>query len=162
MRRSEMTIPPSRQDEKLGPVESGSEGRISRTCFRWESKAAAKSSTGKASPPCAILGSTPQRCTGEAYRAARSRNGVPEKVVVCERRKRLRLQSRRRSKTCFFGGKQGGCQKQHGEGIAPVRDIGQHAAALHRRGFIEPRRCTGVARIRDMERSLLRDEAAWL
>jgi len=29
-----------------------------------------------------------------------------------------------------YMGKQGGCQKQHGEGIDPVRNIGQHAAAL--------------------------------
>ena len=43
-------------------------------------------------------------------------------------------------------GKQGGCQKQHGEGIDPVRDIGQHAAALHRGGDWA------------MERLLLRDE----
>jgi len=35
-----------------------------------------------------------------------------------------------------YMGKQGGCQKQHGEGIDPVRNIRQHAAALHRGGFI--------------------------
>jgi len=35
-----------------------------------------------------------------------------------------------------FVGKQGGCKKQHGEGIAPVRDIGQHAEAQHKGGNV--------------------------
>jgi len=55
-------------------------GRIPRACLTWESKAAAKSSTGKVSTPCAISGSTPQRCTGEALSGSTPQKRGPRKV----------------------------------------------------------------------------------